>query len=111
MADSEVAKKVEKKVENRRAHMRVPDHLKKAKVPKVYVPTGKPRGRPPGKKAQVYYVPTDKPRGRPLGPILLIFRSIYHTVYWLYIRRSIPALQQEWGQEKEKGGTGNTCLG
>ena len=37
-----------KKVENRGAHLRVPDHLKVAK--KEYVPTGRPRGRLPGSK-------------------------------------------------------------
>ena len=37
-----------KKEEKRGAHLRVPDHLKKAK--KEYVPTGKPRGRAKGQK-------------------------------------------------------------
>merc|ERR1712172_90189 len=73
----------EKKVENRGAHLRVPEHLKVEK--KVYVPTGNPRGRKPGqknkvdnrgahlrvpdhlKKAKKVYVPTGNPRGRKLG--------------------------------------------
>jgi len=79
MADAEVAKKDEKakvyvptgkprgrppkKVGNRGAHLRVPDHLKKAKP----VPTGKPRGRPPGPAAgRVVKKDTPKKgRGRP----------------------------------------------
>eukprot|EP00091_Calanus_sinicus_P009516 TRINITY_DN22225_c0_g1_i1.p1 TRINITY_DN22225_c0_g1~~TRINITY_DN22225_c0_g1_i1.p1 ORF type:complete len:120 (-),score=36.25 TRINITY_DN22225_c0_g1_i1:79-438(-) len=81
MADSEDTTKVEKgenvptgkpkgrpkKVENRGAHFRVPDHLKKPKVAKVYVPTGKPRGRPPGPSSG-RVVKKDTPkrgRGRP----------------------------------------------
>ncbi|EGX91428.1 hypothetical protein CCM_05586 [Cordyceps militaris CM01] len=37
-------------------------------VKKVYVPSGKPRGRPPtGKTPKPAYVPTGKPRGRPKG--------------------------------------------
>ena len=41
---------------------------KKAKVKGPYVPTGRPRGRPPGPwvpKVKGPYVPTGKPRGRP----------------------------------------------
>ena len=40
----------DKKEEKRGAHLRVPDHLKKAK--KEYVPTGKPRGRATGQKSK-----------------------------------------------------------
>merc|ERR1712212_714418 len=45
-------------------HWHVPDDQKVAK--KAYVPTGKPRGRPPkaGGPAKAY-VPSGKPRGRP----------------------------------------------
>ena len=35
---------------NNGAHFMVPDELKMTK--KVYVPTGKPRGRPPGQKLE-----------------------------------------------------------
>ena len=38
------------KEEKRGAHLKVPDHLKKPK--KVYVPTGKPRGRAKGQKSK-----------------------------------------------------------
>ena len=51
-----------KRLANRGAHLRVPEHLKVAK--KEYVPTGKPRGRPSEGKASTYF-PTGKPRGRP----------------------------------------------
>ena len=44
-------------------HWHVPDDQKVAK--KVYVPTGKPRGRPPGPGGPKVYVPSGKPRGRP----------------------------------------------
>ena len=44
-------------------HWSVPDDQKVAK--KVYVPTGKPRGRPAGSGTAKKYVPSGKPRGRP----------------------------------------------
>merc|ERR1711936_483378 len=48
------------------AHLKVPDHLKVPKKVHVYVPTGKPKGRPPiGSVARPRYVPTGKPKGRP----------------------------------------------
>merc|ERR1711972_1066870 len=50
--------------DNRGAHFRVPDHLKKTKSKVEYVPTGNPRGRPNEGKTQPY-VKTGKPRGRP----------------------------------------------
>ena len=50
-------------------HWSKPDDQKVGKVTKkVYVPTGKPRGRPPGPggpKEKKVYVPSGKPRGRP----------------------------------------------
>ncbi|KAH8771874.1 hypothetical protein F5883DRAFT_46414 [Diaporthe sp. PMI_573] len=42
----------------------------KVKKPSTYVPTGRPRGRPPGsgkKATKPPYVPTGRPRGRPPG--------------------------------------------
>merc|ERR1711892_615627 len=55
-----------KRLDNRGAHFRVPDHLKVEKKIPVYVPTGNPMGRPNlGKTEQNKYVPNGKPRGRP----------------------------------------------
>ena len=44
-------------------HWSVPDDQKVAK--KVYVPTGKPRGRPAGSGTAKKVVPSGKPKGRP----------------------------------------------
>ena len=53
-----------KRLNNRGAHFRIPDHLKVPKEVVEYVPTGNPRGRPNEGKTEKY-VPTGRPRGRP----------------------------------------------
>ena len=49
-------------------HWSKPDDQKVAKTKNAYVPTGKPRGRPPKDGvAKPVRVPTGKPKGRPAG--------------------------------------------